>query len=131
MSIMTATALLITAATATPPPLMQAEDCIDRGATVMYTMSLEEGLDYWVLLTFDETGGRDMDILIAGDGMDYDRFLQLPFYEDYMYARGFAVAEGATEGTEDFVLTAPYTGTFYIVIHDIGETGGDYNLRIF
>jgi hypothetical protein len=124
-------ALLMMAGVATPPPIMQAEDTMDRGATVMYTITLEEGLDYWILLTFDETGGRDMDILMASDDMDYDNFLQLPFYEDYMYARGFALAEGATEGSEDFVLTSPYTGTVYIVIHDIGETGGDYNLRIF
>ena len=68
---------------------------------------------------------------MASDDMDYDSFLQLPFYEDYMYARDFAIAEGATEGTEDLVVTAPYTGTVYIIIHDIGETGGDYNLRIF
>jgi len=124
-------AMLILTGLGTPPPIMQAEDTMGRGATVMYTISMEEGLDYWLLLTFEESGGRDFDVLMASDDMDYDSFLQLPFYEDYMYARDFAIAEGATEGTEDLVVTAPYTGTVYIIIHDIGETGGDYNLRIF
>lgn len=123
--------IALMAGVSTPPPLLQAEDGIDRGATIMYSISLEEGLDYWVLLTFDETGGRDLDVLVASDEMDYDVFIQTPYYEDYIYARDFAISEGATEGTEDFILTAPYTGTAYIVIHDIGETGGDYNLRIF
>ncbi|GEM_PF-435580 len=119
------------AAVSTPPPLLQAEDTISRGATVMYTISLEEGLEYWILLTFDETSGMDLDMLVSSDEMDYESFIQTPFYEDYVYAREFAIAEGATEGTEDFILTAPYTGTAYIIIHDIGETGGEYNLRIF
>ncbi len=113
----------------TPPSILEAEDTIDRGATVMYTITLEEGMDYWVLLNFQD--GMDLDVVVASDEMDYDRFIQLPYLEDYMYARDFAIAEGATEGTEDFVLTAPYTGTAYIIIHDIGETGGDYNLKIY
>jgi len=121
--------LILTTVISTPPPLLEAEDTIARGATAMYTLTLEEGLDYWVLLNFEE--GMDLDIIIASNEMDYDQFIQMPYFEDYMYARDFAIAEGSTEGTEDFVLTAPYTGTAYIVINDIGETGGEYNLRIF
>lgn len=114
---------------ATPPPLLEAEDFIARGATAMYTVTLEEGLEYWVLLTTEE--GMDLDVLVASDEMDYDQFIQMPYFEDYMYAREFAISEGATEGEEDFVLTAPYTGTAYLIIHDIGETGGEYNLRLY
>ena len=121
--------LILATSLSTPPPLLEAEDTIARGATAMYTISLEEGLEYWVLLNFEAR--MDLDIIIASDEMDYDEFIQLPYFEDYMYARGFAIAEGATDGTEDLVLTAPYTGTAYIIIHDIGETGGDYHLRLF
>ena len=121
--------LILATSLATPAPLLEAEDTIARGATAMYTISLEEGLDYWVLLNFEDR--MDLDIIIASDEMNYDEFIQLPYFEDYMYARGFVIAEGATEGTEDLVLTAPYTGTAYIIIHDIGETGGEYHLRLF
>lgn len=121
--------LILATSLATPLPLLEAEDTIARGATAMYTISLEEGLDYWILLNFENR--MDLDIIIASDEMIYDEFIQLPYFEDYMYARGFAIAEGATEGTEDLVLTAPYTGTAYIIIHDIGETGGEYHLRLF
>ncbi|MBD3278828.1 MAG: hypothetical protein GF388_11060 [Candidatus Aegiribacteria sp.] len=114
---------------ATPPPLLEAEDSIARGATAMYTVTLEEGLEYWVLLTFED--GMDLDVLVASDEMNYDQFIQMPYFEDYMYAREFSISEGATEGEEDFVLTAPYTGTAYLIIHDIGETGGEYNLRLY
>lgn len=121
--------LILITSISTPPPLLEAEDTIARGATAMYTITLEEGLDYWVLMDFED--GMDLDIIIASNEMDYDEFIQLPYFEDYMYAREFAIAEGATEGTEDLVLTAPYTGTAYIIINDIGETGGDYHLRVF
>ncbi len=121
--------LILATSLATPEPLLEAEDTIARGATAMYTISLEEGLDYWILLSFEDR--MDLDIIIASDEMNYDEFIQLPYFEDYMYARAFALAEGATEGTEDLVLTAPYTGTAYIIIHDIGETGGEYHLRLF
>jgi hypothetical protein len=126
---MSAVILAVLALLSTPPPLLDAEDTIARGATAMYTITLEEGLEYWVLLTFEE--GMDLDVIVASDEMDYDEFIQMPYFEDYIYARDFAIAEGATEGQEDFVLTAPYTGTAYIIIHDIGETGGDYDLRLY
>lgn len=126
---MSALFLIFLAVSATPPPLLDAEDSIARGATAMYTMTLEEGLEYWVLLKFED--GMDLDILVASDEMDYDEFIQMPYFEDYMYAREFAIAEGATEGEEDLVLTAPYTGTVYIIIHDIGETGGEYDLKLY
>jgi len=122
------TILTVLSLISTPPPILEAEDTIDRGATAMYTITLTEGLEYWVLLNFDE--GMDLDVVVVSDGMDYDMFIQMPYFEDYMYAREFAIAEGATEGQEDFILTAPYTGTAYIILHDIGETGGEYDLRV-
>lgn len=114
-----------------PAPLLDADDSISRGATAMYTISIEEGYEYWILLEFDEADGMDLDIIVASDEMDYDSFIQMPYFEDYIYARDFSLAEGASEGVEDLVLTSPYTGTAYIIVHDIGETGGDYHLRIF
>jgi hypothetical protein len=126
---MTIFLLILVTSISTPLPLLEAEDTIARGATAMYMITLEEGLDYWVLMNFED--GMDLDIIVASDEMDYDEFIQLPYFEDYMYAREFAITEGATEGTEDIVLTAPYTGTAYIIIHDIAETGGDYHLRVF
>lgn len=128
---MSAALLIILASLSTPTPLLEAEDTIARGATAMFAISLDEGCEYWVLLDFNESGGRDLDILVASDEMDYDQFIQMPYFEDYMYARGFALSEGASEGVEDFVLTSPYTGTAYVIVHDIGETGGDFHLRIF
>lgn len=126
---MNALLLLAAALVSTPPPLLEAEDTIARGATAMYTITLEEGMEYWVLLGFEH--GMDLDVVVASREMDYDRFIQMPYHEDYVYAREYAIAEGATEGTEDFVLTAPYTGTAYIIIHDIAETGGRYNIRVY
>jgi len=115
----------------TPDPLLEAEDSIDRGATAMYAISLEEGCEYWVLLEFDQSQNMDLDLVVASEEMDYQQFLQMPYFEDYMYARGFALGEGATNGPEDFVLTSPYTGTAYVIVHDIGETGGNFHLRVF
>lgn len=128
---MTAALILTALHATTAPPLLEASDVLERGATSMYTISMEEGTQYWILLSFDETGGRDLDLLVASSEMDYDEFIMTPYYEDYVYAREFALAEGATEGAEDLVLTAPYSGTAYIVVHDMGETGGEYDLRVF
>ncbi len=114
-----------------PAPLLDVDDNISRGATAMYTISLDEGYEYWILLEFDETDRMDLDIIVASDEMDYNNFIQMPYFEDYIYARDFSLVEGNSEGVEDLILTAPYTGTAYIIVHDIGETGGDYHLRVF
>lgn len=114
-----------------PAALLDADDSISRGATAMYTISLNEGYEYWILLDFDDTAGMDLDIIVASDEMDYNSFIQMPYFEDYIYSREFSLVEGVSEGVEDLILTAPYTGTAYIIVHDIGETGGDYHLRVF
>jgi len=41
------------------------------------------------------------------------------------------MVEGDSDGSESLTLTAPYTGPAFIVIHDIGETGGSYDLKVF
>ncbi|MBN1433338.1 hypothetical protein JW921_01170 [Candidatus Fermentibacterales bacterium] len=111
-------------------PLLDTSDQIDGGATVVYTVSIVEGIDYWVVLGCDEPSA-DLDIVIASREMDFDRFMSLPYYEDFLYAGEFALASGTHQGSEDLTLSAPYTGVAYVVVHDIGETGGHYQLRIY
>jgi len=111
-------------------PLLSTEDVLDRGATCLYTISMVEGISYWVVLEpLDD--GADFDVVIASHDMDLDRFMNLPYYEDYLLAREHAIAEGVERGGESFTLHAPYTGSAHVVVHDIGETGGSYNLRIY
>lgn len=115
---------------ASASPLLSAEDNMQPGATCIYTVSMVEGMDYWVLLRLDRAE-QDFDLVVASREMDLDRFMSLPYREDYHYAREHAIAEGIREGPEDFTLTAPYTGTAYLVIHDVGETGGGYLLELY
>ena len=110
-------------------PLLETDDRIDRGATVVYTVSIVEGVDYWVVLSCIDPGS-DLDLVVASREMDFDHFMSLPYYEDFLYCRDFALATGVSRGSEDITLSAPYTGVAYIVIHDMGETGGAYQLRI-
>jgi hypothetical protein len=127
------TALLIVVAalaSTTSDPLLSTEDALDRGATCVYTVSLVEGMSYWVVLEpADEA--TDLDVVVASREMDMDRFMNLPYYEDYLLAREHAIAEGVEPGGESFTLEAPYTGSAHVVVHDIGETGGGYSLRIY
>jgi hypothetical protein len=111
-------------------PLFSAEDALQPGATCIYTVSIVEGMDYWVMLHLDRSG-QDFDLAIASREMDLDRFMSLPYREDYHYAREYAIGEGIEEGPEDLTLTAPYNGTAYLVIHDVGETGGGYLLELY
>lgn len=111
-------------------PLLETQDALDRGATCLYTVSLVEGMSYWVVLDPLEEGA-DFDVVVASSDMDLDRFMNLPYYEDYLLAREHAIAEGVDRGGESFTLHAPYTGIAHVVVHDIGETGGSYSLRIY
>ena len=111
-------------------PLLETEDALDRGATCLYTVSLVEGMSYWVVLEPLEDGA-DFDVVVASSDMDLERFMNLPYYEDYLLAREHAIAEGVDRGGESFTLHAPYTGSAHVVVHDIGETGGSYSLRIY
>jgi hypothetical protein len=112
-------------------PLLEAEDTLARGATAVYTVTVIQGTSYWILV---ETEGpaADVDIVVASKDMDFDHFMSLPYYEDFQYALGFALAEGVSEGEdESFSFTATYTGPAYLVVHDIGETGGSYELKVY
>jgi hypothetical protein len=111
-------------------PLLETEDSLDRGTTVVYTVSMVEGIDYWVVLECIEPTS-DFDIVVASREMDFDRFMSLPYFEDFLYAGDFALAAGSRQGSEDMTVSAPYTGVAYVIIHDTGETGGSYQLRIY
>mgnify|MGYP000925291863 CR=1 FL=1 len=109
-------------------PLLDVEESLDRGATALYTLSLQEGTEYWVVL--EAGGGADFDVIVAGREMNLEQFMNLPYREDFEYARGFACSEGTEPGNESFTLSAGYTGIYYLVVHDIGQQGGSYRLRI-
>lgn len=111
-------------------PLLSTEDALDRGATCVYTISIVEGMSYWVVLEPADSAA-DFDVVVASGDMDMDSFMRLPYYEDYLLAREHAIAEGVESGGESFTLEAPYTGSAHVVVHDIGETGGGYSLRIY
>jgi hypothetical protein len=131
-TIMTAALLIALAllAGSESPPLLSTEDALDRGATCLYTVSLVEGMSYWVVLE-PEDEGADFDVVVASHDMDLERFMNLPYHEDYLLAREYAIAEGVERGGESFTLHAPYTGSAHVVVHDIGETGGSFDLRIY
>ncbi len=111
-------------------PLLSAGDSMSRGATAVYTITICEGVDYWVLLDAG-SAEADFDVVVASKDMDFDEFMSLPYGEDFQYSLGFSIAQGRQQGSESFTLTAPYTGPAYIVIHDIGSTGGDYELKVY
>jgi hypothetical protein len=111
-------------------PLLMADDALARGATAVYTITICEGIDYWVILE-SSAPESNFDVVVASRDMDFDEFMGLPYYEDYRYALGFSLAEGSQTGNESFTLTSPYTGPAYIVIHDTGATGGDYELKVY
>ena len=120
----------LTTAIIATSPLLEAEDDLDRGATAVYAITLVEELEYWLILEFPDAR-TDFDVVVASKEMDFDEFMNLPYYEDFLYAAEHAVAEGVVEGPESFTLRAPYTGPFYIVIHDIGGSGGAYHLKVY
>jgi len=120
----------LTTAIMATSPLLEAEDDLDRGATVVYAITLVEELEYWLILEFPDAG-TDFDVVVASKEMDFDEFMNLPYHEDFLYAAEYVVAEGVVEGPESFTLRAPYTGPFYIVIHDIGGSGGAYHLKVY
>lgn len=124
------THLLLLSALISTEPLLSSTDVLDRGATTVYTLTVMEGTDYWIVLDCPPPPA-DFDVVVASREMDFDEFMSLPYYEDYIYAREFSISEGGSEGSESFTLTAPYTGPAFIVIHDIGETGGSYDLKVY
>lgn len=113
------------------PPLLEVEDSLERGATALYTVSLQEGTEYWI--TLDTAGGEpgtDFDVIVAGREMNLEQFMNLPYREDFEYARVHSCAAGNEQGDESFTLSALYTGVYYIVVHDTGQTGGTFRLKL-
>lgn len=112
-------------------PLLRAHDDLSRGGTAVYTITVIHDTSYWIVLECDDPGA-DMNVVVASRDMNFDEFMSLPYYEDYVYALEFSIAEGLEDGpSESFTLTAPYTGPAYVVVHDIGETGGSYELKVY
>lgn len=113
------------------PPLLDVEDSLDRGATALYTVSLQEGTQYWLVLeVHDEDSGVDFDLIVADREMNLEQFMNLPYREDFEYAHSHARAVGSEPGGESVTLSADYTGVYYIVVHDVGQRGGQYRLRL-
>ncbi len=120
------TALMILAASS---PLLDVTDSIDRGGTAVYTVSLEEGTVYWIILQSPD-GSTDLNISASSNDMDFEHFMNLPYREDFIYALDFAIAAGLEEGDESVTLPAAYSGPVYIVVHDAGGSGGEFILKI-
>ncbi len=113
------------------PPLLDVEDSLDRGATALYTVSLQEGTEYWIMLEAGSGSSEtDFDVIVAGREMNLEQFMNLPYREDFEYARSHACATGCEQGGESFTLSAQYTGVYYIVVHDAGQTGGTFRLKL-
>jgi hypothetical protein len=113
------------------PPLLDVEDSLDRGATAIYSVSLQEGTEYWLVLEVRGTdSGADFDVIVAGREMNLEHFMNLPYREDFEYAHGHACAAGTEPGNESLTLSADYTGVYYIVVHDVGQRGGSYRLKL-
>jgi len=72
----------------------------------------------------------DFDVIVAGREMNLEQFMNLPYREDFEYARSHACATGCEQGGESFTLSAQYTGVYYIVVHDAGQTGGTFRLKL-
>lgn len=113
------------------PPLLDVEDSIERGGTALYTVSLQEGTEYWLVLDVrGENPEADFDVIVAGREMNLEQFMNLPYREDFEYARSHQCASGSEQGAESFTLSAGYTGVYYIVVHDVGNRGGAYRLKL-
>ena len=110
---------------------LQSSDYLAPGTTAVYPITFEEGREYWIILDFDTSTVNNFDLVVSSNEMDYEQFMMLPYYEDYLYAMEFSIAQGCMAGTEDLVVTGPYTGAVYLIIHDIGGTGGDYHFKVY
>lgn len=117
--------LLLTASS----PLLDVTDTMDRGATAVYTVSLEDETVYWIILkSVDEQ--TNFDVVTASSEMDFDHFMSLPYREDFFYALEFAIVSGLEDGDESVTLPAQNSGLVYVVVHDAGGNGGLFSLKI-
>ncbi len=113
------------------PPLLDVEDSLERGGTALYTVSLQEGTEYWIVLEIRGSSPEaDFDVIVAGREMNLEQFMNLPYREDFELARTHRCASGEEQGSESFTLSADYTGVYYIVVHDVSNRGGNYRLKL-
>lgn len=118
--------LLILTATS---PLLDVTDNLDRGATAVYTVSLDEETVYWIVLQSVD-GNTNFDVVSASEEMNFDHFMSLPYGEDFFYALEHAIVSGLEPGNESLTLPAQRSGPVYIIIHDAGGNGGTFSLKI-
>lgn len=110
-------------------PLLDVTDTMDRGATAVYTVSLDDETVYWITLQSVDSQ-TNFDIVTATSEMDFDHFMNLPYREDFLYALGFAIITGLEEGDESVTLPAQSSGMVYVIVHDTGGNGGLFSLKI-
>ncbi len=110
-------------------PLLDVTHTMDRGATAVYTVSLDEETVYWLILESvnDET---DFDVITASSEMDFDHFMSLPYREDFFYALDFAIISGINTGNESITIPAGDAGLVYVIVHDSGGNGGLFTLKV-
>ncbi len=116
-------------ALATSSPLLDVTDSIDRGATAVYTVSLDNETVYWVILE-SSNGQTNFDLVTASSEMDFENFMNLPYGEDFIYALGFAIVSGLEPGNESVTLSNENSGLVYVIVHDAGGNGGEFSLKI-
>ncbi len=117
--------LLLTASS----PLLDVTDTMDRGATAVYTVSLDDGTAYWVILESLD-GQTNFDLTTASCEIDFDHLMNLPYGEDFLYALAFAIVSGLEAGSESVTLCTQNSGLVYVVVHDAGGNGGVFSLKI-
>ncbi|MCK5133992.1 MAG: hypothetical protein KAR40_17815 [Candidatus Sabulitectum sp.] len=110
-------------------PLLDVTDTMDRGATAVYTISLDNETVYWIILESVD-GQTNFDVVTASSEMDFDHFMSLPYREDFFYALEFAIVSGLEDGNESVTLPAQNSGLVYVVVHDAGGNGGLFSLKI-
>ena len=110
-------------------PLLDVTDSINRGATAVYTVSLDNETVYWVILE-SSNGQTNFDLLTASCEMDFDHFMNLPYGEDFLYALDFAIVAGLEPGDESVTLSNDNSGLVYVIVHDTGGNGGEFSLKI-
>ncbi|MCP4648230.1 MAG: hypothetical protein GY852_10955 [bacterium] len=125
MIIAYATFLMIAASS----PLLDVTDSMDRGATAVYTVSLEDETVYWLILESVD-GLTNFDVTTSSCEMDFDHFMNLPYGEDFLYALEFAIVSGLESGNESVTLPESNSGPIYVVVHDAGGNGGTFALKI-
>ncbi|MCK5785601.1 MAG: hypothetical protein KAH54_03475 [Candidatus Sabulitectum sp.] len=117
--------LLLTASS----PLLNVTDTMDRGATAVYTVSLDAETVYWITLESVD-GQTNFDVVTASCEMDFEHFMNLPYGEDFLHALEFAIVSGTESGNESITLFTESSGMVYVVVHDAGGNGGVFALKI-